>query len=305
MLTASLLHRSRSESDNAITITGNSAAWIAGLTDPGIKTDVTNLTASGTLGYGSALQILNDIGARVAASGTVTLAEFIDLQTITANLNNGIATPDYVVSIMTQLVDGSPSNVSWTGGAKTSVSLGNLHVGSTGTQLTELIGKWFLGTDLPIPTGEGATASQLLYPSYQPFNQPLYGSTGAPAVADVLQGDVGDCELCSGVIETVLNHPDDIQSMFLSEGNGVYGVRFYCGGKAVWVTVNDQLPVYQGGLLYNGASTAIWADLLEKAYAQVSSGGLTGQSVANSYSNISADAPYTVFENTAVRLKRE
>lgn len=273
-------------------------SWVASLTDPEIETDVSDLTAGGTLSYGGALQILDDVAATVAASPSksVTASELDDLQTIAANLNTGITTSDYVVSIFTQLVDGSPANASWTGGALSSSPLGNLQAGTTAAQLDELIGKWFLGTDLPTATGEGINNSKPIHPTYEAFDQPLYESSGVPEVTDVVQGDVGDCELCAAMIETVINHPTDIESMFANDGNGVYGVRFYVGGKEMWITVNDQLPMYEGALLYNDGPV-LWSDLIEKAYAQLSSTGLIDQPAVNSYSNISADYAFEVLQN--------
>lgn len=253
-----------------------------------------SLTASGGFSYAAALQVLES----VAAKGAVSAADFRDLQTIAANLNNGITTSDPVAWIFTQLVDGNPANAEWNGGSATATTLGNLTIGSSATQLNELIGKWFLGTDLPDPTAAGRnSASPDLHPIYQDYSPlPLFGSAGVPQVTDVNQGDVGDCELCAGMVELALNHPAEIDSMFVSQGNGVYDVRFYVGGKAMWVTVNDQLPVYGGQLVYNDGP-ALWADLLEKGYAQLSATGLIQQAPVNSYTNISADYGYVVAEN--------
>jgi len=238
----------------------------------------------------------------VAARGAVTAAEFNDLQTIAANLDTGLATSDYVASIFTQLVDGSLANQTWTAGAASSQLLGNLQVGTTGAQLGELIGKWFLGTDLPTATAEGATASSSISPTYQNFNYSLFGSTGGPVVSDIMQGDEGDCELCAGLIELVENNPGQIASMFVSEGSGIYGVRFYVNGKPTWVTVNGELPVYKGYLVFNGEnastfSNGFWVDLAEKAYAELSSDGNIGHPATNSYGNIASDAAVSIFTN--------
>ncbi|MGC5276271.1 hypothetical protein ACPXAM_24365, partial [Escherichia coli] len=59
---------------------------------------------------------------------------------------------DYVSHLFGQLVDGNPANATLTGGSTVHVTLGNLQVGTTSTQMSELLGKWFLGTDLPDPT---------------------------------------------------------------------------------------------------------------------------------------------------------
>jgi hypothetical protein len=195
-------------------------------------------------------------------------------------------------------VDGNPANAEWNGGSATATKLGNLTIGSSATQLNELIGKWFLGTDLPDPTAAGATStSPNLHPYYQDYSAlPLFGNAGVPQVTDVNQGDVGDCELCAGMVELALNHPSELESMFVSQGNGVYDVRFYVAGKAMWVTVDDQLPVYDGQLVYNDGP-ALWSDLLDKAYAQLSASGLIQQAAVNSYTNIKADYGYEVAEN--------
>jgi Carboxypeptidase Taq (M32) metallopeptidase len=67
---------------------------------------------------------------------------------------------------------------------------GNLAVGSSATQLSELIGKWFLGTDLP-----SSTVTMSGYPSfsisYSAGSAPLFGSNG-PNISDINQGYLGD-----------------------------------------------------------------------------------------------------------------
>jgi len=276
----------------------NSTAWIASLGDPGILADVEAVTAGGTLSYDGALQILRDVAAR----GAVTAAEFAALKTVAANLENGIVTSDYVASIFTQLVDGSQANAEWNGGSAVATPLGNLGAGTSAAQMNELIGKWFLGTDLPDPTVPAQDGEPTLHPVYGVYNDALFGTSGAPQIADVAQGVVGDCELCSGMIEAVANHPGLVQSMFVDDGNGTYGLRFYVNGKATWVTVNDQLPTYQHSLIFNNAyaadqSQGLWADLIEKAYAQLSSTGNIDHPAVNSYQNISADTAFDVLTN--------
>jgi hypothetical protein len=244
----------------------------------------------------AAIQILTDVANR----GSVTAAELSSLQTIAANLNNGLSTSDYVAYVFSQLVDGNPANSTWTGGNTTSVALGNLQVGTTTTQMSELIGKWFLGTDLPDPSLPAGSDWSLQ--GYSPVAGPLYSSTGAASINDVCQGGDGDCEFLAGLIDVVVNHPQLLSSMIVNNGNGTYGVRFSVNGQEVWETVNDELPTYGGGNLdyahnYNEQDTAMWAALVEKAYAQLSSSGLIGHPAINSYNNISADPPTDVFEN--------
>jgi hypothetical protein len=273
-----------------------SASWINSLADSGIKADLLNYASDGVLTDAAAIQILTDVANR----GSVTAAELSSLQTIAANLNNGLSTSDYVAYVFSQLVDGNPANSTWTGGNTTSVALGNLQVGTTTTQMSELIGKWFLGTDLPDPSLPAGSDWSLQ--GYSPVAGPLYSSTGAASINDVCQGGDGDCEFLAGLIDVVVNHSQLLSSMIVNNGNGTYGVRFSVNGQEVWETVNDELPTYGGGNLdyahnYNEQDTAMWAALVEKAYAQLSSSGLIGHPAINSYNNISADPPTDVFEN--------
>jgi len=96
------------------------------------------------------------------------------------------------------------------------------------------------------------------------------------------------------------NHPQLLNSMIINNGNGTYGVRFYLNGNEVWETVNDQFPTGPQGLdyahNYNEQTTALWAAMIEKAYAQLSATGLTGNLAVNSYNNIYADPPTNVLQ---------
>ncbi|MGD1015270.1 MAG: C2 family cysteine protease [Roseiarcus sp.] len=281
----------------AIVIASSDDDWINSLTDADITADVESAAAGGALTYADAVGILTQVASDVGSQGTVTTAEFEDLQTIAANLNVGLAVSDYVADEFIQLVDGNPWNATWTGGSTKSTPLGNLQVGTTKAQLTELVGKWFLGADLPDPNPPPPPRENA---SYETFTTPLYGSTGAPVLNDIAQGDDGDCELMASLEEMVVNSPRSIESMIVNDGGGDYGVRFYVGGDEMWVTVNSALPVYDGSLVYNNAynsnNPALWADLVEKAYAQLSATGLighpagvVGQTPADSYANINGN----------------
>ncbi len=279
-----------------LSTTVNDNNWINNLADVSIKADLSKFTTAGALSYTSALQLLTDVGS----DGKLTSVEFGDLQTVAAHLNGGLATTSYIASIFDQLVLGSPANVSWNGGSATAVALGNLHAGSSITQFNELIGKWFLGTDLPDATLHDLPASTP-QPHYGAIGTPLFGAGGAPTVHDIAQGAAGDCELCAGLIEMVENHADLAQSMIVDNGNNTYGVRFYINGNEDWVTVNNVLPGFSYGLTYtkNGLpqNPALWAALVEKAYVQLSETGLIGHPALNSYSNIWNDAPSDIFGN--------
>ena len=274
----------------SIVIANSNSNWISSLANTFLKSDMTTAAADGEFSYAEMLGLLTDVENR----GSVTASEFSDLETIAANLNIGISTSSYLASIFSQLVDGSPANAMWNGGSATATSLGDLASGTSQTNLSRLIGTWFLGTDLPDPTTSGGTTL-----TYQTSTLPLYGSTGAPIVADVSQGGLGDCVVCATMMEMANAEPGTIQSNIVSVGNGIYGVRFYIDGAETWVTVNSDLPVNSSGsLVYmnsgNGANPPLWADLYEKAYAQLSSTGLVGHPADDSFENIDGNMNITV-----------
>jgi hypothetical protein len=74
--------------------------------------------------------------------------------------------------------------------------------------------------------------------------------------------------------------------MVTDNGNDTYGVRFFVDGAARYVTVDNQLP--NGGTIFN-SGPAMWASLVEVAYAEAqASGVITGNSIndGNSFSTI-------------------
>ena len=181
-------------------------------------------------------------------------------------------------------VNGSAANAKWTGGAATSVALGNLVAGSTATQVGELVGKWFLGTDLP--TSSVYMSGTAFSVTYSTVSKALFASTG-PSMNDINQGYLGDCYLLASLAEVAKQNVNAIKSMFVDNGNGTYGVRFFENGVANWVTVNSSLAY--GGTIFNSASADMWAGLAEKGYAQLqASGVVTGNTVnyGNSWSTI-------------------
>ena len=227
---------------------------------------------------------LGDLAAELnAAKTTLSASQVADLKSIAGNIALMGASP-YLQFITNAFVNGNPANVSWTGGAAKSVALGNLGAGYSVTQLNELTGKWFLGTDLPSNTVSMSGASTFKV-SYSAVNSPLFGAIG-PSMSDINQGYLGDCYLLSALAEVAHQDPSAITSMITNNGNGSYGVRFYVDGAARYVTVDNQLA--DGGREFNSASD-IWASVVEGAYAEVQAQGvITGNSVnyGNSFSTI-------------------
>ena len=264
--------------------TASLPAWISGLKDAALRTDFTSFYSAGAVTEAEMAKALGDLASELgAAKVALSASQVADLKSIASNIGS-MGASSYLQSITNAFVNGNPANAKWTGGAANSVTLGNLAAGYTVNQLNELIGKWFLGTDLPSDTVSMSGAATFTV-SYSTVKSPLFGTNG-PSMSDINQGYLGDCYLLSALAEVASQDPTAITSMITNNGNGTYGVRFYVNGAARYVTVDNQLA--NGGRIFNSASN-IWASVVEEAYAEVQAQGvITGNSVnyGNSFSTI-------------------
>ncbi|MFM7151272.1 MAG: C2 family cysteine protease, partial [Gemmataceae bacterium] len=116
------------------------------------------------------------------------------------------------------------------------------------------------------------------------FNNPLFGS-GGPRLADINQGNLGDCYFMAALGAVANDNRFAIQSRVVDFNDGTYGVRF--GNK--FYRVDDDLPVFNSmsnspayaGL---GASDSIWVAIMEKAYAHYRTGANSYASIENGWS---------------------
>jgi hypothetical protein len=268
-----------------VAATSSTPSWMNTLQTASIKGDMIAADVNGTVTYAGLDKLLTDLDTVLSSANTkLTAAEFADLKTIAANLNNGMSTSAYLANITQALVNGNAANATWTGGHASAATLGNLTTGGSATQLGELIGKWFLGTDLPSSKVlmDGTNFSV----SYSASTTPLFAA-GGPSMNDINQGYLGDCYLLSSRAEVAAQNSSIISSMLTTNGNSTYGVKFYVNGVAEYVTVNTSLA--DGGNIFNYCGSDIWASLAEKAYAQLQASGLvTGNSInyGNSWSTI-------------------
>ena len=274
------------ETTSASTSIDGSAANASTSTSTSTNSVLAEATAhesGGMLGYGGALAVLRD-----AANSTMNATLFSELTAVADDLANGeISASKYVKQMFDNVVLGNSANAYWNGGSDDEVALGDLSATSRPWEFKDLIRKWFLGTDLPgVSPAPGQSGDDT---SYQAFSLPLFTSAG-PQIADVNQGQVGDCWFLAALGETAMLDPSLIEGMITEHGNGAYAVRFEVNGKADYVTVNDQLSTYSGGIeQYNGSqmefansTTSLWVPLVEKALAQLSeqSGVVTGMQYA-------------------------
>lgn len=280
------------------------------LANPGVKADVSSLMVNDALSYHSMLTILRD-----AAVGGMTAGKFSTLETLASLLNapDGIKVSGYVRSITKSVIDGNPANATWTGGSSSPVALGNLHAHSSQAHMTKLIGKWFLGTDLP-DMSVSSIGETDLGAQYEMSTNPLFGASGAPSYLDVNQGYDGDCYFMASLGDVALQDPSGIESMIHSDSNGSYGVRFMVDGHADWVTVNQELPTLPSGYSYaNGSDLEFangdvaWPELVEKAYAELNAEpnaphGAQLNAASDSYAGIDSGSAYALTEITGQQV---
>lgn len=260
--------------------------WVSSIKTTSIKTDVSAAVADGTVSYAELVKVFGNLASSLTTSkSTLSATQFADLKTFAASLTSGVTTSSYLTSVTNALVNGSKANATWTGGAATAVTLGNLAAGSSATTLNRLVGKWFLGTDLP-SSKVSMSGTSTFTVSYKSVAKPLFSASG-PVMNDVNQGYLGDCYLLAGLSVVADQNASAIKSMFTDNGNGTYGVRFYVNGAATFVTVDTNLA--NGGTIFNYCGSNLWASLAEKAYAQLqASGVITGNiyNYGNSWSTI-------------------
>ena len=251
--------------------------WENLLEDASLKSITSDAISDGSFTYSEALSLLQN-----AAQGGISTIEFSDLNTIYKN-SVDLFSNDYVKTITYNVILGNPANATWWGGAKqisdTEV-LGNLAAGSSQLHAERLIGKWFLGLDLPMPLVGGDTANSKAASGVYNYGT----STGALFVngitaTDINQGTAGTCYLLAALGSIAHSSPEYIQDCFIDNGNGTYGVRVYFNEQLIYTTVNTSLMVsnynpnsVQLARDYSSGSTLageMWVGLLEKAYAQL------------------------------------
>ena len=264
----------------AITVGGGGVTsdWFGqNMTDPGLQ-DLArrDFSRDDSLTYNDMLNLF----AEAESAGPVTGAELQSLQVlVTTGGAAAVNMSGSVQSLTYKVADGDPANAQFLG-----EPLGNLGVGSSATQLQDLVDKWFLGMDHPTIDMQYLSGWSV---NYALASGTLFGN-GGPSYKDVYQGEEGDCWLLASAAETAAIEPSVIQSMFTDDGTTlergvqvhIWTVRFYDNGVASYLTVDNYLPAWDGDFVYanllqpiSNSSNVLWVPLLEKAYAQLCESG--------------------------------
>jgi hypothetical protein len=213
----------------------------------------------------------------------VDATELADLRLV-ASTSTLFGTSSHVQSLTNYVVNSSHANRNYQG-----QTLGNLAAGSSGTQLGNLINKWFLGLDRPSASG-----------TYRQFAGSLF--VNGSAYTDVRQGAVGDCYFVAALAEAALRDSSVITNMFVVNGDGTYTVKFFNSGQPYYVTVDSYLPTNSSGHLiyasrgshYANSGNELWVALAEKAYAQLNEFGFSraGFTVSGQNSYVAIEGGY-------------
>jgi hypothetical protein len=153
-----------------------------------------------------------------------------------------------------------------------------------------------LGFDSPTMVGAAAPLTNALYLTEA-------GNTGAIAISDINQGQIGDCFLLSSIGEIVRINPAFISNMIHLNADGTESVTLYKasnGSLAGWGTTAFKATTvsvtnsFQSNGVNNGATQdvvgnqkEIWTKVLEKADATLN-GGVGLNSIANGGSPVLA-----------------
>lgn len=275
---------------------------INGLTDPTIRaTAMTDYLRDGDLTRNDMIEIIK---AGSNQYTFITANEFHDLQTLVSNAAT-VGMPAYVQNLSNKVVNTGLAYSFYVSGL---MSFSPYNPGYftydiiAGQSFAQQVNNWFLGTVRPDPVLRNADNTVSVNASYwQVNNLPLFAA-GGPVYQDVQQGQVGDCWLLASLAEVADRNPTAIRNMFIDNGDGTYTVRFFNGGVADYVTVDNYLPglpkdykyITQFYSVYDHPINDMWVALAEKAYAQECASGWIGTHMpgSNSYQALNGEDPY-------------
>lgn len=146
------------------------------------------------------------------------------------------------------------------------------------------------GSAASAPPGSNPSAGRATYQSVP--DQVLFAPNpdGTPNIsgdlANISQGDAGDCYFLAALMTVAAREPDTVQNMVHDNGNGTYTVSFHSKYDGVphpvQVSVNGDLPYrhgepFENGIERIGGKNVSWAAIIEKGWAAAN---------GNSYKNI-------------------
>ena len=222
----------------------------------------------------------------------ITESEHEDLKTFYTNASDdGQFGNDYLETVTYNTIYSNKGNEYWWGGVTDiddRIELGNMEAGMSEEKGDYLIGKWFLGTDTPMPVVGGDTANgsassgvygyTMATGDFWEANTPSGEAQSEDDLIDeddVNQGQAGTCYLLAAM--GAIAHDDT--SKYLTDavtdnGNGTYGIRWFVDGETYYTTVDKQVITNNNRMVLTGNADKsldgeLWAALYERAYAQL------------------------------------
>lgn len=254
------------------------------LQDTDIKTLASSLTTDNNLSRNDMISLFR----QTETDAVLSANELTDMRTLVSNGKQVFGMQDYVYFLSNSIANGNVAN--------TTSGIGNLAVGSSGTQVESLVQKWFLGSDRPDTSYTYQYAQGSLF-------QTQAGDTNAISANDIKQGMVGDCYFLATLSSIAQEKPSYIQDMFIDNGDNTFTVKFLHNGVNEYVTVDRYLPTNSSSLIYasygsnyTNTSNELWVALAEKAYAQLAELGWSRSTATNSYAAIEGGLMNTVIQ---------
>jgi hypothetical protein len=179
----------------------------------------------------------------------------------------------------TILVGGGKDAV-WVDAVKTSALVAQDTVtGAAADDRVQLVDRFANGADRTLD-GDRIADPTTKGHAYKAFaTNPLFSAAG-PAVADVRQGQLGDCWLLSGLAAVAQDNPTALRQNMVDFGDGTFGVRY----GANFYRVDNDLPVLSAAgstpaYAALGAGGSMWVAVAEKAFTHYRSGKNTYASI--------------------------
>ncbi|HEY1922179.1 MAG TPA: C2 family cysteine protease [Tepidisphaeraceae bacterium] len=131
------------------------------------------------------------------------------------------------------------------------------------------------GASLANPTDAGQTTT---------VNASLFGS--GPVIADVNQGESGDCFFMSSLAAIAAQNPNLIVQSAVDMGDGTFVVQFKTNGTPSFIRVSNAFstgPINGFSYANPGPDGSIWAMVMEKAFTYFRTGANTYASIASGW----------------------
>lgn len=140
------------------------------------------------------------------------------------------------------------------------------------------VSKDALGQDLADPVAKNPDTSKT-FNYADTWTRPLFPS-GGPTLDEIKQGGIGSCSYLAAIGAVANTSPSWLRNTAVELGDGTYAVRFFDGGSAKYVRVDNDLAMSSDGstpaFAQYGNEGSMWVAVLEKALARYQGNSYAG-----------------------------